>query len=265
MLFGFLISSNLLIKYLFFWSPVSGKHLYKNNSPLFIAHRGMHKSTPENTVSSVKKALESGFSAIELDVFSDINNEIICSHNLDLERETEGNGFVDEKKFSELENIVYRSYSNNKRDKNIPLISTILKKYGNEAWFIIDVKTKSPLQLKPAIKIAKIIKEFKLQGSVIISSFNPLLLLFIKCIDSKLLTGFIFINPKYLKLTNLIHPDFLHPRGDIINKKVIHYSKRKNLPVNGWTVNNNLSWAWLSSAGVSGIITDEILNFSKKK
>ena len=100
------------------------------------------------------------------------------------------------------------------------IIHTILKKYGNEARFIIDVKTKSLLQLKPAIKIAKIIKEFKLQGSVIISSFNPLLLLFIKCIDSKLLTGFIFINPKYLKLTNLIHPDFLHPRGDIINKKV---------------------------------------------
>ena len=46
----------LLIKHLFFWSPVSGSHIYKHPHPLFIAHRGLHKTEPENTMPSIKKA-----------------------------------------------------------------------------------------------------------------------------------------------------------------------------------------------------------------
>ena len=113
----------LSIKHLFFWSPVSGSHIYKHSHPLFIAHRGLHKTEPENTIPAIKKAIKLGFTAIELDVFSSLDKKIICSHNIDLERETERSGFVDGKKYDELKNTTYRAKSNKNKNECIPLIS----------------------------------------------------------------------------------------------------------------------------------------------
>jgi glycerophosphoryl diester phosphodiesterase len=75
--------------------------------------------------------------------------------------------------------------------------------------------------------------------------------------DSKILTGLIIKNQSVLKLTNIVHPDFLHLRGDIVNDSVVSYAKKKHLPINTWTINNAAAWKWLQKKGVSGIITDE--------
>jgi glycerophosphoryl diester phosphodiesterase len=75
--------------------------------------------------------------------------------------------------------------------------------------------------------------------------------------DPKILTGLIIQNQSYLRLTNVIHPDFLHLRGDIINDNVVSYAKKKNIPINSWTINNAVAWRWLQKKGVSGVITDE--------
>ena len=75
--------------------------------------------------------------------------------------------------------------------------------------------------------------------------------------DPKILTGFIIENQSYLRLTNIIHPDFLHPRGDIINDSVVSYAEKKHIPINAWTINNAAAWKWLRKKGVSGVITDE--------
>jgi|TARA_B100000315_G_scaffold38305_1_gene32948 glycerophosphoryl diester phosphodiesterase len=254
----------LLIKHLFFWSPVSGSRIYKHPHPLFIAHRGLHKTEPENTTASIKKAIKLGFTAIELDVFSSLDKKIICSHNIDLERETEGIGFVDEKKYDELKDITHRTKNNKNKNECMPLISNVLEDFGKGVLLIIDVKTKSLWDISSAINIVKLIKKFKRKKTVIVSSFNPFLILLIKWIDSKILTGFIIKDQSYLRLTNIIHPDFFHPRGDTINDEVLSYAEKKRIPINAWTINNALSWSWLYKKGVKGIITDEIPQFSQK-
>ena len=252
-----LIIAVLFFIYLFLWKTKPTTHFYHKTSPLYIAHRGLHKTVPENTISAVERALKSGFTSVELDVISDSNNEIVCSHNIDLERETHGSGFVDEKEYSKLKHIVYRSAQTSKKNKNIPLLKTVLKRFKNETSFVLDVKTIRPMDLVLAKKIAALLKQLRLKESVIVSSFNPVFLLILKLINSKILTGFIYKNPKHLKLINIIQPDFLHPRGDLIDKGLIHYAKRKNIQINTWTINNPLSWKWLSSLGVNGIISDE--------
>ena len=103
----FLVITGLLIKHLFFWKPASISHFYKRKSPLFIAHRGLHKNEPENTTPAVKKAIKAGFLAVELDTFTSLDKKIICSHNIDLERETEGRGFIDEKKLMIISLILF--------------------------------------------------------------------------------------------------------------------------------------------------------------
>jgi len=259
----FFVFNVALIFYLFLWKPTPINHFYSEFQPLFIAHRGLHKTVPENTISSVKQAISSGFMAIELDVIGDSKNNIVCSHNLDLERETGGNGFIDEKEFGELQQACYRK-SEQDKNHNIPLLKTVLERFNKEAIFVLDIKTRGALDIVLVKKISRLIKTLDLESSIVVSSFNPLFLLVLKWYNSKIFTGFIFKNPKHLKLINIIHPDLLHPRGNIVDKNLINYSKKKNLPINVWTINNSLSWRWLSSLGVSGIITDELPDFNKK-
>ena len=253
----FILLGCLLVKHLFFWAPLSGKHFYKKNTPLFIAHRGLHKNEPENTTLAIKKAIKLGFTAIELDTLMSLDKKIICSHNLDLERETKGRGFVDDKKYNELKTVLHRTNKNKKPNKGLPLIDKIFKETKQEVLFIIDIKTKRAWDLYPAIKLVKLIKKHKKKEKVIISSFNPLIVFFVKQMDSKILTALIIKNQSVLKLTNIVHPDFLHLRGDIVNDSVVSYAKKKHLPINTWTINNAAAWKWLQKKGVSGIITDE--------
>ena len=253
----FILLSCVLIKHLFFWVPISGKHLYKKNTPLFIAHRGLHKNGPENTTPAVKKAIKLGFTAVELDTRISLDKKIVCSHNIDLERETKGKGFVDEKKHNELKNITHRTKNNKNTNNGLPLISEVFEEIGKEVLLIIDVKTKSVWDIFPAINIVKLINKSKRKNSVIVSSFNPLIVFFIKLMDPKTLTGFIIENQSYLRLTNIIHPDFLHLRGDIINDRIVSYAEKKHIPINAWTINNKAAWKWLCKKGVNGVITDE--------
>ena len=253
----FILLVCVLVRHLCFWTPLSGKHIYKKTTPLFIAHRGLHKKEPENTASSIKKAINQGFTAVELDTFMSLDKKIVCSHNIDLERETKGKGFVDDKKHSELKTIIHRTNKNEDPNRGLPLIDKIFKDTKKEILFLIEIKTKRVWDIYPVIRLVRLIKKHKKRKSVIVSSFNPLIVFFVKRVDPKILTALIIKNQSSLKLTNIVHPDFLHPRGDTINETLISYAKKKHLLINAWTINNPAAWKWLHKKGVSGIITDE--------
>ena len=73
----FILLGCLLVKHLFFWAPLSGKHFYKKNTTLFIAHRGLHKNESENTTLAIKKAIKLGFTAVELDTLMSLDKKIV--------------------------------------------------------------------------------------------------------------------------------------------------------------------------------------------
>ncbi len=105
----------LLVKHLFFWHPMDVSHLYENG-PLLMGHRGSPREAPENTLASFQKAMESGLRAVEMDVLCTADGEVVCSHNHDLERETDGYGYIHEnrpriwepcrKSLASLENMI---------------------------------------------------------------------------------------------------------------------------------------------------------------
>ena len=54
------------------------------------SHRGDKTYYPENTDPAYTKAVLDGFTGLELDVVASKDGTIFCSHNHDLERETNG-------------------------------------------------------------------------------------------------------------------------------------------------------------------------------
>ena len=68
---------------------------------LCIGHRGAAGWEPENTLRSIRRALELGAHGIEIDVRL-VDGELIVFHDARLERTTNGRGVVARKKLADL-------------------------------------------------------------------------------------------------------------------------------------------------------------------
>ena len=55
---------------------------------------------------------------------------------------------------------------------------------------------------------------------------------------------------------NIIHPDFLHPDGILINQGLINKCKKHKLKINTWTINSLKAVEWCHKNKVLSIITD---------
>ncbi len=84
-----------MILHLFYWK-VSDLKKYNLKKPDYIAHRGLKINYPENSTNAFIDAHKNQYAWIELDVIASKDGQLFCSHNHDLERETNGRGYLNE-------------------------------------------------------------------------------------------------------------------------------------------------------------------------
>ena len=244
----------VIIKHRFFWK-VPGRLRFTDTKPFLIAHRGFKKSFSENSMGSFLDAQNHGFQWIELDVISTKDKEVICSHNFDLERETVGRGYITELNYSALKPIITEHNINFKGQDILPRLVDVFNKLDSDIKVNIEVKSPYALDLRTARALSKILKYLPTKR-IIVSSFNPFVILYFKIFHRHIITGFLYQNLAYLSFVNWIHPSYIHPRADLLNDDLISYAKSKNLGINVWTVNNEHAIDWCRGMQVDGIITD---------
>ena len=255
------IVSAVIVKHLFFWHPMDVSHLYRDG-PLMMGHRGSPRVGPENTFLSFQRALDAGLGAVEVDVLCTKDGEVVCSHNHDLERETDGSGYINESDFSELRGINAGIKFPNLGVTPIPTLAELISALPPNSIFNIEIKSIKLLDLHAVQKVVALIRKHKLQGRVMISSFNPLVIGRVKMIDHTIPTAYLWSDenvPSILtkpRFINVVHPDILHPTAHLMNENVISFAKRKRLRLNVWTVNNLPAMDWLMALGVDGLISD---------
>lgn len=105
------------------------------NRPLIcIGHRGASGYEPENTVRSVKRALELGADGVEVDV-QFIRGQLVVFHDRRLERTTNGRGFIRRKSFEELRQL------DAGLGEKVPILEEILDALdGSDAFLNIELK-----------------------------------------------------------------------------------------------------------------------------
>ena len=244
----------MLIKHRFFWK-VPGRLRFTNPKPFLIAHRGFKKSFSENSMGSFLDAQAHGFQWIEIDVIRTKDKEVICSHNFDLEKETMGNGYITDLDYNALKPIIaeHNIYFNGQ--EILPKVLDVFKMLNSNIKVNIEVKSSYAWDFRTARALSKILKKLPTKR-IIISSFNPFVILFFKLFHRQIVTGFLFQNIEYMWFINWIHPSYIHPRADLLNDDLIIYAKSKNLGINVWTVNNDQAIDWCKGMEVDGIITD---------
>ena len=228
-------------------------NLNAQNSILNIGHRGAKGHVAENTIASIKKAIELGADGIEIDVFRCLTGEIVLFHDKTLDNLSDGTGYVEEKSLSELKelNILGSKHS-------IPTLHEVFKSIGKEVF--LNIELKGPDTSKGSLEMVnKYVKSGKIKlSNILFSSFNWNELVKLRNLDSDvkiaLITGedpleaispalslnAIAINPNYKKL----------------NKDNVQKIFSSGLKIYTWTVNNKLDIIKVKSLKVNGIITD---------
>jgi len=254
----FIITAVLIVlslRYFIFWQGMDLTEIYYNK-PIFFGHRGDRCNFPENTIASYCCAIKKGLNAIELDVMLTKDERLVCSHNFDLERETNGTGFIDEIDYVEIAKTNAGLNFPVFKQESIPLFTDVVASLPKTILINIEIKTKSKFDLKTAIKIAQLIKNGKISQKVIVSSFNPLAVRLIKFISKSIPTGYIYSKEKNFLGVFIAQPDCLHTEAELITDKLIKFCRKRDLRINAWTVNNVNSRDWLISKNIDGIITD---------
>lgn len=250
----------LFIAHYFTWQPSRGDTYY-SHQPLWFAHRGALLTTPENTLSAYIEAQNKKLPAIELDVVSTKDGVIVCSHNFDLERKTDGFGYIHKLNYSELKQVKNGRLPNKTYEK-IATLEEALNVIKNPVRINLEVKTSKLFDLKTAFITAKMIKHKQLVNRVMISCFNPITLWTIKILYKSILTGYIIQNRFMLSFIHISRADFMHPRSDLVTNRLLRFARKKGMRINVWTVNTKPAIDWLVEQGVDGIITDRLEYYS---
>lgn len=228
-------------------------NLNAQNSILNIGHRGAKGHVAENTIASIKKAIELGADGIEIDVFRCLTGEIVVFHDKTLDMLSNGTGYIEEKSLSELKelNILESSYS-------IPTLEEVIKSIGKEVFLNIELKgsntSKGSLEM-----VNKYVKTGKINMSnILFSSFNWEELSELRNLDSDvkiaLITG---EDPlKAISTALTLNAIAINPNHKKLNQENVEKIFSSGLKIYTWTVNNKLDIIKVKDLKVNGIITD---------
>ena len=251
----------VVLNHLFLWKPHNMTSFYDGNNPLWFAHRGASNAAPENTISAFNKAVKNGASGLEFDVISTLDGVLLCSHNFDLERETDCGGYIDELPYHSIKDANAALHWNSEKE-GLPKLKDVLRIVPKHVRLNIEIKSRSFYDISAARDVVELVKGENFINRTIISSFNPFVIWYVKWINSQVLTGFLYNNLDYFFMINIVHPDCLHTTAELVSEGLMKFAKQRGLALNAWTVNTKPAIDWLIDLKVDGIITDQIEFYS---
>lgn len=223
----------------------------QDNNVLRIGHRGAMGHITENTVESIKKAVEMKCDVIEIDVFTVKDGALMVFHDDNLERKTNGKGKIEDYTKAELKKLlVDEKYL-------IPTLEEIIEAIDKKAVLNIELKG-----TKTAEPTAKVIEAFKKKGwtdaNFIISSFRwdelELMRKANKTIDIAVLTE---KEPAdAIEFAHKVKAVAINPYFKKLNTENVSKIKQANLKIYPWTVNEPSDIKALKELKVDGIITN---------
>lgn len=234
-------------------SNSKNKILFAENG--VIAHRGAWKKNnlPQNSIASLKQAIELKCAGSEFDVRMTANDSLIVFHdsvyyNLPIEKTN----------YSDL--VVFKLSNGEK----LPTFREYLLK-GIEN----NTSTKLVCEIKPskiskergiaiATRVVQLVKELKAQQLLIYISFDYDILKEISKLDPSAITQYLggYKTPTQLKIDGIHGADF-HFSAYKRHPEWIAEAKKNDITLNTWTVNEAYNMDWLLANKFDFITTDE--------
>lgn len=119
---------------------------------LVAAHRGAHNGNSENSISSIKHAIEIGVDIVELDVRVSKDGVTVLMHDGTIDRTTDGKGKVEDYTLEELKKFRLKTWYGSVSDEQIPTFEEALQLVKGKIMVDIDIKTSDVKAIVDAVK-----------------------------------------------------------------------------------------------------------------
>ena len=220
--------------------------------PLIIGHRGAKGHVVENTIPSVKCAIDLGANGIEIDVFKCKSGEIVVFHDNNLSKILDVNLCIED-----LDLKTIKSF----RIENkffIPTLEEILSLQLDD--LILNIELKGKGTAIPTIELLQryFKKNLLKKKNILVSSFDWDELLVLRSKSQKIPIGVLIDGNPLIALNFAKEVEAMSINSDYkyLNKKNVDLVNAKGYKLFPYTVNNEDEMKKLISIGVDGIITD---------
>lgn len=232
--------------------------LLADSRELVTAHRGSSGSAPENTLSSIRKAIEDGAGYAEIDVQETADGIIVLMHD-DNARRTTG---IDKPVWlipsAELLHASAGAWFHQRFEaERVPTLEQAIDTAKGKIKLNIELKNNGH-QKQLAEKTADMIIKKKCIRECTVTSFDASLLQKVKQRKPSIKTGLIISNKTadYGSLFTSKDFDVLSTAHTIIDEEFMRLAKRHQKEVYAWTVNDQDTMSRMILLGVSSVITD---------
>jgi glycerophosphoryl diester phosphodiesterase len=230
-----------------------------------IAHRGASAYAPENTISAFQKAIDMGLNAVEFDVQFTLDGKAVVTHDYNLERTSNGSGYIKDFKLSQLRELDFGKWFDEKYiNEKIPTLEEVLSKVKNNYFINIELKRDNNDKRFFSKTIIETIEKFDIREKVLISSFDHNLLKDLYKTDNNLKIALLFPKEIERNFENLkeyidrleIKVSAINPHKDSLNEVSVKNIKKLGLKINSYTINEIDDYTRLKNLGVDAVFTN---------
>ncbi|MBA2691873.1 MAG: glycerophosphodiester phosphodiesterase [Rubrobacter sp.] len=243
--------------------------------PTNLAHRGASARAPENTMEAFRLGLESGALGLEMDAHLTRDGEVVVIHDDDVDRTTDGMGFVRDMTLDEIraldaghdfspdgESFPYRG-----KGLRVPTLREVYESFP-EAMINVELKEdQSGIQEK----VLDLIEEFDAERRTLVASFGySIVRRFRRVSGGRVPTSasrveisvFYFASRLFLEKFVPVGYDALqvptrHRGFEVVTPRFIKAAHSRGVRVDVWTINDAAEMRRLLDLGVDVVMTDE--------
>jgi len=244
----------LLVAPVILWADLS-RYATKRPMVQVTAHRGNARAAPENTLSAMRKAIESGADYAELDVQQTADGVVVLLHDRDLKRVAGVSRRLDELSYAEVRRLDVGSWFDPSfAGERIPTLDEVINLCRGKIRLNIEMKFFGP-DRRLVREVTRIIREQEFESDCLITSLNYDALTEVKQRNPRLRTGLTVAQA--LGDISRLEVDALSVRADHLSNELLRAAYRRGLEVHVWTLNDARQMAQQIKRGVQNIITGD--------
>ncbi len=220
-----------------------------------IAHRGASAEAPENTLASIKLAIEQGADWVEIDVQETADGEVAVFHDSDFMKLAGNPLKIWEATAADLEAIdIGSSYSSEYQSERTPRLEEVLELCKGKVQVLIELKYYGhDVQLEQCV--LDLVKKHEMESQVMYMSLKLPAIEKLKSIEPEAKVGILLSVSAGDR--NKFPADLWAINARFAARRTVKQAHKNDRLVFVWTVNDALTMSRLIGRGVDGLITDD--------
>lgn len=220
-----------------------------------VAHRGAAGKAPENTLASIRQAIDDDTDWVEIDVQETADGKVVVIHDSDLMKLAGVDLKIWDGTLQQLQAIDVGSwFSPEFSDQRIPTLVEVLETARGKSRVVIELKYYGHDQQLEQ-RVVDIVEQTGMSDSVAIMSLKYDGIQKIRKLRPDWTIG--LLSAKAIGNLSSLDTDFLAVNAGMAKAGFIRRAHEAGKQVFVWTINNPVDMSRMMTLGVDGIITDE--------